>query len=169
MQNGARSAPIAYEKIRRRNFFARLLFRTPRVCLRHLRASKRRRSLPNMDVRVGASPPQVPTHPLWRFQSTTFLVSVSTDLGPGTFLRSTQTCIEQLSKRCEVVRFKRRSSLKMHVTPLAGGQFLLKIKLYVTDSARGTWAVEFHKRRGCSVAFHHLFNALLRRYLRSCR
>ena len=140
-----------------------------RACLRHLRASKRRRFLPNMDDRVGASTPQVPTHPLWRFQSTTFLVSVGPDLDPGTFLRSTQACIEQLSKRCEVVRFKRRSSLKIHVTPRAGGQFLLKIKLYVTDSARGTWAVEFHKRRGCSVAFHHLFNALLRRYLRSCR
>ena len=130
-------------------------------------SSKRRRFLPNMDGPVGPSPPLVPTHPLWRFQSTTFLANAGPGTDPGAYLRSIQTCIERLSKSCEVVRLKSGSSLKLFVTPRAGGQFLLKIKLYTVGGARATWAVEFHKRRGCSVAFHYLFNAFLRRSLRS--
>ena len=128
---------------------------------------KRRRFLPNMDGPVGPSPPLVPTHPLWRFQSTTFLVNAGLEADPSAYLRSIQTCIEQLSKRCNVVRFKPGCSLKMSVTPRAGGEFLVKVKLYAMDCARGTWAVELHKRRGCSVAFYHLFNAFLRRSLKS--
>ena len=137
------------------------------ACRKHFRASSVAPSPRIMEGLVGRSPPPVPKHPLWRFQSTTFLVNAASGMDPGTYLRSTQTCIERLSRRCKVVRLKPSSSLKVHVTPRAGGPFLLKIKLYTIDCARPTWAVEFHKRRGCAIAFYHIFNAFLRSSLKS--
>ena len=146
----------------------RLSVRAPRMSQTYL-GFKRRRRTPKMDGLVGASPPPMPTHPLWKFQSTTFLISAGPGADPSAYLRSIHTWIANMSKSCQVLRLKPGSSLKMSVTPRAGGPFLLKIKLYGLDCARPTWAVEFHRRRGCAVAFYHLFNAFLRRSLRSRR
>ena len=97
---------------------------------------------------ASSCPPPVPAHPLWKFEPTSFLIRTSPGADPNAYLRSIQTCIERLSKSCEVIRLKSGSSLKVFVTPRAGGQFLLKIKLYTVGGARATWAVEFQKRSG---------------------
>lgn len=111
-------------------------------------------------------PPPAPTHPLWQFQPTSFRIDAGRFADPRAYLEWTRHCLERLSKSCKIIQFK-PSSLKLALRPRAGGPFLLKIKLYTVDAERASWVVEFHKRRGCSVAFHHLFNAFLRRSIRS--
>ena len=115
------------------------------------------------------SPPAMPSHPLWRLETTSYLIN-GTGSDPDAYLRGILTCLEQFSKNsCVVVRHKPHSSLKIVVAPRCGGQFLLKIKLYTVDCERGRWACEWQRRRGCAIAFHHTFNAFLRKSIRKPR